>query len=97
MPLSAVAEVIRGVTFDKGEALDSAWSDAVPVLRAGNIADRLLTEHDLVWVPSARVSPEQRMRSGDIAICMSSGSPAVVGKSAQIGRASWRERVLASV
>jgi len=82
VPLSAVAEVVRGVTFDKGEALDIAWSDAIPVLRAGNIADRLVTDHDLVWVPSARVSPEQRMRSGDIAICMSSGSPAVVGKSA---------------
>lgn len=82
MPLSAVAEVVRGVAFDKGEALDAAWSDGVPVLRAGNIADRLVTDQDLVWVPSARVSPEQRMRSGDIAICMSSGSPAVVGKSA---------------
>jgi type I restriction enzyme, S subunit len=82
VPLSAVAEVVRGVTFDKGEALDTAWSDAVPVLRAGNIADRLVTDHDLVWVPRERVSAEQRMRSGDIAICMSSGSPAVVGKSA---------------
>lgn len=82
VPLSAVAEVVRGVTFDKGEALDAVSGDAVPVLRAGNIADRLVTDHDLVWVPSARVSSEQRMRGGDIAICMSSGSPAVVGKSA---------------
>ena len=80
--LSAVAEVVRGVSFDKGEALDTAQSDAVPVLRAGNIADRLVTDSDLLWVPSERVSPDQRMRTGDIAICMSSGSPAVVGKSA---------------
>ncbi len=82
VPLSTVAEVVRGVAFDKGEALDTASPGAVPLLRAGNIADRLVVEDDLVWVPSERVSPDQRMRPGDIAVCMSSGSPAVVGKSA---------------
>ncbi len=82
VPLSTVAEVVRGVTFDKGEALDTACPGAVPLLRAGNIADRLIVNDDLVWVPSERVSPDQRMRPGDIAVCMSSGSPAVVGKSA---------------
>ena len=82
VPLSTVAEVVRGVAFDKGEALDTASPGALPLLRAGNIADRLVVEDDLVWVPSERVSPDQRMRPGDIAVCMSSGSPAVVGKSA---------------
>ena len=82
VPLSTVAAVIRGVTFAKGDALDAACSGMVPVLRAGNIADRLVIDDDLVWVPSKRVSREQRMQSGDIAICMSSGSPTVVGKSA---------------
>jgi type I restriction enzyme S subunit len=58
----------------------------VPILRAGNIADVLDTTADLVWVPSARVKPNQHLQLGDIAICMSSGSQTVVGKSAPLRR-----------
>lgn len=84
--MADVATVVRGVTFDKGDARKEPWSDGIAILRAGNIADELNIGDDLVWVPSAKVSDEQRMRSGDIAICMSSGSPAVVGKSAPLTR-----------
>ena len=54
----------------------------MPILRAGNIGQQLVTDADLIWVPLERVSEEQSMCRGDIAICMSSGSPSVVGKSA---------------
>jgi type I restriction enzyme, S subunit len=83
--LGQVATVVRGVTFDKGEASDTPDADRTPILRAGNIAEELHTESDLVWVPSARVKTDQLLRNGDIAICMSSGSQSVVGKSAQLG------------
>lgn len=92
VPLSAVAKLIRGVTFSGAEAHDSPRPEHVPILRAGNISDRLITETDLVWVPKSRVSDEQFLRVGDIAICMSSGSAAVVGKNAALEQ-DWKGSV----
>jgi type I restriction enzyme, S subunit len=86
--LDAVASVVRGVSFDKSEVRTEPSEGTVPILRAGNIADLLDTSADLVWVPSVRVKPDQRLRLGDIAICMSSGSQTVVGKSAAL-RSEW--------
>ena len=80
--ISTIGKVIRGVSWDKDDATDTPRPDYLPILRAGSIGNDLNTESDLVWVPSSNVSTEQRMRSGDIAICMSSGSTAVVGKTA---------------
>lgn len=55
---------------------------SLPVLRAGNIQDRLVTDRNLVWIPAKFVSEEQRARVNDIVVCTSSGSAAIVGKSA---------------
>jgi len=83
--LGEVCEFIRGVTFDKADATTRPEIGKTPVLRAGNIGeDDLDAQNDLVWVPDARVSDEQRFRRNDIAICMSSGSPEVVGKTARV-------------
>jgi type I restriction enzyme S subunit len=84
--LENVAQVVRGVSFDKAEVSVEPIAGMVPILRAGNISDVLDTGSDLIWVPSARVKQEQLLRSGDIAICMSSGSQSVVGKSAPLCR-----------
>lgn len=92
LPLSEVAAVVRGVSFDKSEALDTPQDGYLPILRAGNIEAELLLDHDLVWVPATRVATDQRMRPGDIAICMSSGSQAVVGKTAPLRR-EWNGSV----
>ena len=83
-PLSAIAKLIRGVSFSGSDAESSPKTGYLPVLRAGNIAEKLITDQDLVWIPESRVSPEQRMLKDDIAICMSSGSGAVVGKTARL-------------
>lgn len=87
-----VVEFIRGVSFDKSEAKYRPVEGHVPVLRAGNIGKGLALNEDLVWVPPSRVADDQMLRVGDIAICMSSGSPAVVGKTAQL-REPWRGSV----
>ena len=87
VPLAEVADVIRGVTFRKSDASDFPTPDRTPILRAGNIGDDLELERSLVWVPSELVSPNQWARLGDIVMCASSGSSAVVGKSAPL----WRE------
>jgi type I restriction enzyme S subunit len=83
-PLKNIAAVVRGVSFDKTQVSDLPRKDSVPILRAGNIQTSLLTDSDLVYVSTQLVSAEQRMRRGDLAICMSSGSPAIVGKSAHL-------------
>ena len=82
--LAEVCDFIRGVSFGAGEARNSDHDGYTPVLRGGNIQSELNFETDLVWVPDSCVSKEQKLRKGDIAICLSSGSPSVVGKTAQI-------------
>jgi len=88
VPLGEVAAVIRGVSFDKGDARDAPGPGLLPVLRAGNIGDGLDLTNDLIWVSRRLISEEQRLREQDVAIAMSSGSRDVVGKTAQL-RQPW--------
>lgn len=82
IPLSEVATFIRGVTFDKSQQGIAATDTNLPLLRAGNIGTELDLKNDLIFVPRSIVSENQLLRKGDIAICLSSGSPQIVGKSA---------------
>lgn len=90
--LSEVADFIRGVTFDKSQQQAVATQINVPVLRAGNIQNELDTQNDLIFVPRDVVADSQFMQRGDIAVCLSSGSPQIVGKSAALTR-DWRGTV----
>ncbi|XTD39229.1 restriction endonuclease subunit S [Citrobacter murliniae] len=82
-PLSpSLAKVVRGVTFSQADASSDPFDNGVPVLRAGNIQERLITEADLVWVNRKFVSKEQFLQRNDIVVCTSSGSASLVGKSA---------------
>ncbi|WP_436595888.1 restriction endonuclease subunit S [Pseudomonas aeruginosa] len=87
--LDTAADVIRGVTFSKGDASDKPAPGLVPVLRAGNIGDQLNTEEDLVFVDESFVSKNQRLQPGDIVVCLSSGSANVLGKSAMLD-SEWK-------
>ncbi len=78
-----VADIVRGVTYARDDAAREPRDGFLPLLRAGNIKEGLLeTGHDLVWIPSDRVAPKQVLQRNDIVLCTSSGSPAVVGKTA---------------
>jgi type I restriction enzyme, S subunit len=90
--LIEVAAVIRGISFDKSQVSNEPSENSIPILRAGNIQDSLLIDSDLVYVPQELVSEEQLMRRGDLAICMSSGSSSIVGKSAHLVT-DWRGSV----
>ncbi|CAM3393863.1 type I restriction enzyme, S subunit [Paracoccus aminovorans] len=79
-PLADKADVIRGVTFSKGDAVAQPRDGYTPVLRAGNIQGHLILDEDLVYVPERMVSDKQRLRRGDIVMCTSSGSAEIVGK-----------------
>lgn len=87
--LSEVADFIRGVTFDKSQQQNVATQTNIPVLRAGNIQNELNIQNDLIFVPREVVADAQFIKSGDIAICLSSGSPQIVGKSAALRQDWW--------
>lgn len=78
-----VADLIRGVSYKKGEALSAPKDSHVALLRANNIAGELVFK-ELQYVPAARVSADQVLRAGDVVVAMSSGSKSVVGKTAQL-------------
>ncbi len=80
-------EFIRGVTFAEGDAAPTPAAGMTPILRAGNIADDLNVDSDLVWVPCGLVDENQLLRKNDIVVCMSSGSSEVVGKTARVSAA----------
>jgi type I restriction enzyme S subunit len=80
--LGEVCAFVRGVTFDKAQMRTNSASGFISVLRAGNIQDALNTRDDLIWVPEALIDKEQYLHAGDVAICLSSGSASVVGKTA---------------
>ena len=83
VPLAAVAEVIRGVSFSK-EVGDTIQSDGkLPVIRAGSIQDSLLLNEGQIWVPREKVKAHQKIRRDDIVMCTSSGSSDLVGKCAK--------------
>lgn len=81
-PLNEKADVVRGVTFSKGDAVAEPREGYTPVLRAGNIQGHLILDSDLVYIPEKMVSAKQRLRRGDIVMCTSSGSAEIVGKTA---------------
>jgi type I restriction enzyme S subunit len=82
--ISDVASFVRGVTYKKSEARDSAGPGYMPLLRATNISSEVVTFTDYVFVPRSGVKGEQILRQNDLVIATSSGSSAIVGKSAAI-------------
>jgi type I restriction enzyme, S subunit len=80
---SNLADVLRGVSYEKSQAQKTPENGLLPILRANNIGDGLNFD-DLVYVPVHFVSDEQRLLEQDIVVCMSSGSPTLVGKSAML-------------
>ncbi len=88
-PLDSLCQKFRGVSYGRDEASADPKKDYVPILRANNLQDDRLVFDDLVWVPERCVSDQQKLRTGDIVIAMSSGSKSVVGKTAQVME-DWR-------
>src|SRR4051812_2142029 len=82
--LGDVIAVIRGGTYKKENAKATSDPGYLPILRATNIDNGTLRLDELVYVPESNVSPEQRLRKGDIVIAASSGSLSVVGKAARL-------------
>jgi type I restriction enzyme S subunit len=90
VPLSEVADLVRGVSYPKADAREEPSPGFVPVLRATNIQEgKLILDSDLVFVAERNVSADQLLRPGDIVVATSSGSKHLVGKSGQL-QAAWQ-------
>jgi len=83
MSLSEAAELIRGVSFQRGEGKSTTQTNHLPVIRAGNIQDELNLNEDLIWVPQKNISKKQQIKKNDLIMCTSSGSAEIVGKCAR--------------
>lgn len=81
VPLDAVSNLIRGVTYKKDESADHSEEGYLPVLRANNIQNGKLQFDDLVFVLEHNIKDIQKVKKGDIVVAMSSGSKRLVGKS----------------
>lgn len=88
-PLATIADLVRGVTYSKKDAISSPKAGYLPILRATNINGHLSLDSEMVYVPAHYVRSVQQMRMGDIVVAASSGSLSVVGKSAQL-RQAWK-------
>jgi Restriction endonuclease S subunits len=77
--LGSLGKFTRGLTY----STDDVTTQGLPVLRSTNIQDgTLVLDRDLVFV-SKTCPGSLRLQKGDIVICMSNGSKALVGKSAE--------------
>ena len=81
LALVEIATIVRGVSFGSDDSISTPQPGYVPILRAGNIQQELILDHDLAWVPGKFVGAEQLLRRNDIVMCTSSGSINVLGKS----------------
>ena len=78
-----LAQLVRGVTYSKPDAVKEPRVGYWPLLRANNINGKV-NHDDLVYVREKCISQEQWLGKGDVLIAMSSGSQHLVGKAAQV-------------
>lgn len=83
--LGDVAELVRGVSYKSDQLLHDEM-DAVPLLRATNIGNRVLDLDDVLYVPAGLVRDAQFLQRFDTVIAMSSGSRKAVGRLALLRR-----------
>lgn len=83
-PLGEIAEVIRGVTYQKHALLPEGHPDGIALLRATNVQGQFVDYENPVTVPRSMVTDSQMLRPGDVLVASSSGSESVVGKNSMV-------------
>ena len=80
-PLGKLGLFLRGLTYSANDVVND--NNGLLVLRSSNIQDNnLILDKDLVYVKK-NCQEELLLKKGDIVICMSNGSKALVGKNAE--------------
>ena len=86
--VGVLANVVKGVSYEKSQASDTARDGKILVLRGGNIQHGCIVDADNVYVPDKYVSDAQKLKKGDVVVVVSSGSKNLVGKAAQVQKDS---------
>lgn len=81
-----IAKQIRGVSYKPIDVMDSLTKSSITLLRANNISDGVINFEEVAFINKQRVKENQLLRKGDILICTSSGSKALVGKAAYVDK-----------
>ena len=82
--LGDMAQGIRGVSYTPENLHETSSPKTVTLLRSNNINSGVINFKNVKFVSEANVSELQIIQKGDIAVCMSNGSKALVGKAARL-------------
>ncbi|WP_227369346.1 restriction endonuclease subunit S [Halomonas sp. M20] len=82
--LGELANGVRGVSYTPNQLQSLISPETVILLRSNNIRDGKVNFDNIQLIPSHIVSKGQLAKHDDIAVCMSNGSKALVGKSGRI-------------
>jgi type I restriction enzyme S subunit len=83
VPINELTELIRGVSYKRGDESTQKVEGYIPIYRANNIQNNLI-EDDLYYIPHSFVGDKQYLQEGDILLSLSSGSKKAVGKATLI-------------
>ncbi|TDR32424.1 hypothetical protein [Aquamicrobium defluvii] len=78
-----LADGVRGVSYRPEHLQEDVGPDRTVLLRSTNIQEGQLDFGSIQIVPSYLVKPAQVVQEGDLVVCMSNGSKALVGKAAR--------------
>jgi type I restriction enzyme S subunit len=78
-----IGETIRGVSYKPSDLREEPSEAAVTLLRSNNIKGGRLNYRDTQFVIKGVVRENQLLKPQDIALCMSNGNRALVGKAGQ--------------
>lgn len=79
--LGDLGRCIRGVSYKPEHLMQETGEGVTTLLRSNNIKNDRVNFDDVQFVAGCKISEDQLVRPFDIAICMSNGSKALVGKS----------------
>lgn len=82
--LGDLGSCIRGVSYKPEHLMQKTGESVTTLLRSNNIKNDRVNFDDVQFVAGCKISEGQLARPFDIAICMSNGSKALVGKSGVI-------------
>ncbi|MXW41271.1 MAG: hypothetical protein F4Z75_09070 [Synechococcus sp. SB0668_bin_15] len=80
--LGDLGQCIRGISYKPSQVKAEETQETVRLYRSTNIQDGEIVEEKLIFLPNSIVSKERILHYGDLIVCMSNGSKALVGKSA---------------
>ena len=89
VPLGRIAELIRGITFGKGDQLEGVTEDSLRVATTRAAQESGIVEEDLYHIPARLLKDDKKLlRPGDILIS-TANSLNLLGRTTYVPRVDW--------